>query len=145
MSRFRLSYIVNVLLDFRLLFRGVAPPDCLYKRRPCSPKVGSEEREVGNSGPFYTDKLRSCTETKSRIYWSIAFFSYDVIIFPGMHAREQASRPENFYRRASSRSAATVTSLPRPVTPAAILRTRHPPSAATPTATHPPRRASTPS
>jgi hypothetical protein len=45
MSRFRLSYIVKVLLDFRLLFRGLAPPDCLYKRRPCSPKVGSEERE----------------------------------------------------------------------------------------------------
>jgi hypothetical protein len=27
-----------------LTFRGVAPPDCLYKLRACSPKAGSEER-----------------------------------------------------------------------------------------------------
>jgi hypothetical protein len=56
MSRFRLSYIVKVLLDFRLLFRGAAQPDCLYKRQPCSPKVGSEEREVGNSAEPYSEQ-----------------------------------------------------------------------------------------
>jgi hypothetical protein len=28
-----------------LIFGGVLPPDCLHKRRACSPKAGSEERE----------------------------------------------------------------------------------------------------
>ena len=42
------------LTRLSLTFRGVAPPDFLYKRRAYSPKAGSEEREVGNwAEPYY--------------------------------------------------------------------------------------------
>jgi hypothetical protein len=41
---------------FLLFFGGVAPPDFLYKRRACSPKAESEEREVGNSAEPYSEQ-----------------------------------------------------------------------------------------
>jgi hypothetical protein len=37
-------------------FGWVAPPDCLYKRRACSPKAGSDEREVSNSAEPFSEQ-----------------------------------------------------------------------------------------
>jgi hypothetical protein len=39
---------------FLLFLGGVAPLDCLYKRRDCSLKAGSDERELGYSAEPYS-------------------------------------------------------------------------------------------
>jgi hypothetical protein len=38
-------------------FRGVAPPDCIFVRRTCSPKAGWEERSVVNSAELYYERI----------------------------------------------------------------------------------------
>jgi hypothetical protein len=52
------SVLSRSLPRLLITFRGVAPPDCLYKRRACSPKAGSDEREVGNSACHPTSKAK---------------------------------------------------------------------------------------
>jgi hypothetical protein len=52
--RFRRSFIVKNITRLSLTLRGVAPPDCLHKGRPCSPKARSEGKEDFNSAePYY--------------------------------------------------------------------------------------------